>query len=202
MSEYMVKFEDTTKNPDRTFNGTSSLGLPIELLPSNLNIYGKQFFDESCKYLSGVLVDYDAAITLREVAVKNGTIAWVRDCSESSYKKSWQETTTLCGRQAFTVSNITIKTSLELLSQYLQERIKKDHEAYEKFIESVPLSLVRELYDFQTNTGLITKSVESTTSLLPLTIMTYIAIGEEFGGDLEKVFPEHKNANPIYAFTE
>lgn len=106
MSEYMVKFEDTTKNPDRTFNGTTSLGLPIELLPSNLNIYGKQFFDESCKHLSGVLVDFDSAIKLREVAVMNGTVAWVRDCSESSYKKSWQEMTTLCGKQAFTVSNV------------------------------------------------------------------------------------------------
>lgn len=95
-----------------------------------------------------------------------------------------------------------MKTSLNKLSQHLQERIKKDPEAYEKFVETVPLSLVRELYDFQTKAGLISKKVESTTSDLPLSIMTFIAQGKALGRDLEKVFPEHMGANPVYSFTE
>lgn len=93
-----------------------------------------------------------------------------------------------------------MKTSLENLSQHLQERIEKDPEAYQKFVESVPLSLVRELYDFQASNGLISKNVESTVSELPLSIMIFIAIGETFGSELEKVFPEHKYANPVYSF--
>lgn len=95
-----------------------------------------------------------------------------------------------------------IKTPLEELSLHLQRRIKNDLEAYEKFLVSVPLSLVRELYDFQINEGLITGKVDTTTSDLPLAIMTYIAIGEELGGELEMVFPEHKSANPVYSFSE
>ncbi|EJL6416623.1 hypothetical protein NMS10_003162 [Vibrio cholerae] len=95
-----------------------------------------------------------------------------------------------------------MKTSLNKLSQHLQEQIKKDPEAYEKFVETVPLSLVRELYDFQTKAGLISKKVESTTSDLPLSIMTFIAQGKALGRDLEKVFPEHMDANPVYSFTE
>ncbi|HCG1758354.1 TPA: hypothetical protein NJM71_003450 [Vibrio cholerae] len=90
-----------------------------------------------------------------------------------------------------------IKTPLEELSLHLQSRIKNDPEAYEKFLVSVPLSLVRELYYFQTNEGLITRKVDTTTSDLPLAIMTYIAIGEVLGSELERVFPEHKGANPV-----
>ena len=95
-----------------------------------------------------------------------------------------------------------IKTQLEELSLHLQRRFKNDLEAYEIFLVSVPLSLVRELYDFQINEGLITGKVETTTSDLPLAIMTYIAIGDVFGSELEKVFPEHKDANPVYSFSE
>lgn len=101
MSKYVVWFEDTTKDLERANNGSPSLGLPIEFLPPKLKIYGKQFYDKSCNHLSCVLVDYDAAIKLREVAEMNGTIAWVRECTESN----WQRKKTICGRQAYTPSS-------------------------------------------------------------------------------------------------
>ncbi|EMA3788830.1 hypothetical protein [Vibrio cholerae] len=82
-----------------------------------------------------------------------------------------------------------ISTSLEELSQHLQERIQNDYEAYEKFVESVPLSLIRELYDFQSN--------ERLTTNLPLAIMTFIAIGDSLSRNLEKKFPELKGASPL-----
>lgn len=101
MVKYAVKFEDTTINPDRGNNGKTSLGLPIELLPPELEIYEKQFFDKSCKHLSGVLVDFNTALKLRYIAGMNGTNAMIRDCKESY----WQDKITLSGTLAYTPSS-------------------------------------------------------------------------------------------------
>ncbi|GIC77119.1 hypothetical protein FMO003_25190 [Moritella sp. F3] len=46
----------------------------------------------------------------------------------------------------------------------------------------------------------IKKDVAKTKSEPPLSIMTFIAIGEELGAELEIAFPEYKDANPKYAF--
>ncbi|KAA1254768.1 hypothetical protein F0M16_10905 [Vibrio cholerae] len=81
-----------------------------------------------------------------------------------------------------------IMTRLDQLSKHLQDQIKEDLQAYEKFVESVPHTLVRELFDFQTNQNLTTE--------LPLSVMTFIAIGGSIGSKLEKVFPEFAGANP------
>lgn len=92
------------------------------------------------------------------------------------------------------------KTFLAMLSDHLQQRSKIDGDVYDKFIEAMPPSIVRNLYDFQVQNGLISTNVELTKSNLPLAIMTFIAMGQSLGAELENTFPEHKGANPVHSF--
>ncbi|ENM5835228.1 hypothetical protein NTH44_003320 [Vibrio metoecus] len=88
--------------------------------------------------------------------------------------------------------------SLEDLSAHLQRSAIDDLEVYERFVNLAPGSWVRELHDFEAKQGLIAESV-FTTSPLQLAIMTYIALGNELGNDLESEFPEYRAANPLYS---
>ncbi|WP_210499074.1 hypothetical protein [Vibrio crassostreae] len=85
------------------------------------------------------------------------------------------------------------------LSQHLIENknkqpIKANYVFEELFIHSLPIETLKKVYEYLVMVG----KLEDTE--LPLAIMTYIAIGEEFGAKLEEAFPQHKGANPKYSF--
>jgi len=99
--------------------------------------------------------------------------------------------------------------SIEEYSTHLQQ--SKNCKVYEWFVQSAPLSLIRNVFEYQKRLGLIfltepktmdsvKKDVKQTKSDLPLSIMTFIALGDELGAELEVVFPEYRGANPKYSF--
>jgi hypothetical protein len=81
----------------------------------------------------------------------------------------------------------------------------KRENGFEKIIPILELSILRKFHTWQVENNLIViknnkYSIEETTSDFPLAIMTYIAIGEKMGANLEICFPEYKFANPKYSF--
>lgn len=104
-----------------------------------------------------------------------------------------------------------MNTEIKEISEHLEQRfhIEKGGATtiYERFVSSMPLTLVKEVYEYQIQAGLIVKTdtdklnVDKTTSDLPLAIMTFIACGESLGQKLELAFPEYKMVNPKYSFS-
>lgn len=104
--------------------------------------------------------------------------------------------------------NCTIKE----ISEHLERESKVEQgcsiSTYEKFVSTMPLTLIRDLHTYQVDVGLIVMlndsnhDVYETESGLPLAIMTYIACNEELGVKLESAFPEYKSANSDYAFPQ
>lgn len=107
---------------------------------------------------------------------------------------------------------LTFKEITELTIREISEKLEREKQrdsqkglpitAYEEFVGSMPITLIRKLHSYQIDVGLIvrqkdnTLDVNETASDLPLTIMTYIALNERLGIELENQFPEYANANP------